>query len=129
MVYRGSQKNLLTYRGYLMCKKGWHSIPHLVILLRPVALKEVIVGKGLQSGRLTYCQTPALLRVWVNEVVTIFGNVACDGRTGRFVVLDSESIRKLAALPICMCGREPLQCEFAVTFRRVPALLCKHCSV
>lgn len=117
MIYRCTQKNLLTYPGYLMRKKGWHSIPHLVILLCPIALKKIVVRKGLQSGRLAHCQTPALRWVGVNEVVTILRNMAGDGGTRRFVALDSESIRKLAGLPIRMCGSETLQCEFAMTFR------------
>ena len=62
-----------------MCQKRRDSVAHLNILLRSAAMKEVVVREGLETGNLPHGETPALTRIGMNVVMTIFGYVARDG--------------------------------------------------
>lgn len=53
----------------------WYRIADLVVLLCPVPLKKVVVGKGLDSGRLSHGKASTLARIVMNIVVAIFGYV------------------------------------------------------
>jgi len=55
----------------VMGKQGWNGIPNLVILLCPVASKEVVVWKSLQASSLSNRETPALRWIIMNVIVTI----------------------------------------------------------
>jgi len=41
--------------GNLTREKGWHGIPHLVVLLGTGSFKEIVVRKCLQTGGFSYC--------------------------------------------------------------------------
>lgn len=60
----------------LACQIRWHSISNLMVLLRSVALKEVVVWKGLQARRLADGKAATLHWIVVNEVMSILGNMA-----------------------------------------------------
>ena len=65
--------------GDLMRQVGGHRVADLDVLLRSPAMEEIVVRKRLQAGRFPNRETPALAWIWVNEVVPVLRNVACDG--------------------------------------------------
>ena len=65
-------------QGYLSRKEWWNCVAYLNILLRPVPLEKVVVGKGLEARRLTNRQTSTLSRVGVNEIMSVLRDMACD---------------------------------------------------
>ena len=74
------RKNRVTNPRNLACKQGWNRISHLVVLLRAIALKEVVVGEGLQTRSFADSQAAALARIRVDVVVAIFLDVGHNGR-------------------------------------------------
>jgi len=93
-------------RGDLLSKEGWHSVSNLYILLGSTANEEVVVWKRLDSCRLSDSQASTLNRIVVNEVVSIFRNVASDSRSRSVGQLHSVAVCKVACMPIQMFGRE-----------------------
>lgn len=80
----------------LVGKQRWHGVSNLVILLRPVPLKKVVVRKGLEPGRLPHRQTATLPRIRMDEVVAVFGDVACHSGARSLIPLNPEAIDELA---------------------------------
>ena len=65
----------------LVGQKRWYGVSNLVILLRSIALKEVIVWECLKPSRLSHREAATLSWVRVNEVVAVFGDVTSNCRT------------------------------------------------
>ena len=65
--------------GNLPGQQGGDGIAYLVVLLRPVSLKEVVVRKGLQSRGLSNGQASALTGIRMNKVVAILRNMTGHG--------------------------------------------------
>jgi hypothetical protein len=61
-------------------------VPHLSVLIGARALKEIVVRERLDASRFPNRPTPALRRIVMNEVMTIFADVARD--RGCRLVLD-----------------------------------------
>lgn len=80
----------------LVGKQRRHSVSNLVILLCPVPLKEVVVRKGLEPGRLPHRQTAALAWIRMDEVMAVLGDVAGDRRARSLKPLNPEAIDELA---------------------------------
>ena len=88
-----------------------------MVLLCPITLKKVVVGKRLQAGRLANRKTTALCRVGVNEVVPILCNVAGNCCRWQVVQLHPEAVLEFAGGPIRVVGRESIEAKVCVTFR------------
>ena len=98
------------YFGYLIREQGRHGIAHLIVLFGAVALKEVVVREGLETGRFADGQAAALGRVVVDIVMSILADVAyyCAGRSVfrdygkpvgkalQVVVVGLQSVREVA---------------------------------
>ena len=80
---------------YVLLDLQFLGITDLLVLGCAVPLKEVIIGEGLQTRGFADCQTAALLKIRVNEIMAILRNMRCDGRGGMIIQLDAETIRKL----------------------------------
>ena len=59
----------------LMREKGRDGVAHLCILLRSAAMEEIVVREGLETSYLSHGEAPTLAGVWMNEVMSILGNV------------------------------------------------------
>lgn len=80
------------YCCQLVRKKWRNGVADLGVLLRPVACKEVVVRKRLKACGFPDGQASALLRIVVNIVVAVLGNMR-DYRGGRVVfALYAEAI-------------------------------------
>ena len=66
--------------GNLFGKKGRDCIAHLDVLLGAISLEEIIVRERLDAGGLPDGKAATLLRVGMNEVVPILGDVTGYGR-------------------------------------------------
>lgn len=60
---------------YLFRQERRDGIADLCVLLRPVALKKIVVREGLQACNLSNGKAPALGWVGVDEIVSILGHV------------------------------------------------------
>jgi hypothetical protein len=85
---------------------GWHGISDLNVLLSPIALKKIIVRKRLKPGGFPHCETSALKRIRVNEVVAILGDVRGNRCRRLLPNLYPESILEVSGIPVLVRGRE-----------------------
>lgn len=89
-------KDLGNHIGKLVCQKRWNGIAHLPELIPPVTLEEIVVWERLQPGSFPDSQAAALMRVGVNKIVTILGQMRGD-RGGRVIPnLYPEAVSKIA---------------------------------
>ena len=75
-----------------------------MILLRPRATEEIVVGESLQSSRLTDRQRAALCWIRMNEVVTILRDVAGHRCRRAVSCLSTETVGESTCRPIAMRG-------------------------
>jgi hypothetical protein len=90
----------------LACQERWDCISNLDVLLCPVAEEQVVVREGLQPGGLADCQAATLRRVWMDEVVPVFGDVACHGSCSFMGQLNPETVAEDTAVPVLVIGAE-----------------------
>ncbi|MNG26072.1 hypothetical protein D3C84_1110060 [compost metagenome] len=76
-------------------------------LLSPISLEEIVVRERLEPGSLTYCQTTTLLRVVMDEIVPILGDVTGDCRSGKVLQLNPETIAEFSAFPVLVGWCQP----------------------
>jgi hypothetical protein len=93
-------------RCNLSCQEWWDRISNLDILLCPVAEEEIIVWEGLQPGSFAHRQAAALERVRVDEIVTVFRDVAGNCRRRFVCKLDTEAVVEDAAVPVTVIGAQ-----------------------
>lgn len=88
------------------------SVPNLPVLLGSGTLEEIVIRESLKASGLSHCQAPALRRVGVDEVVTVFGDVADDRRRGGIPQLNAKTIGKSrvaisVATDVSVTGQQP----------------------
>lgn len=64
-------------------------------LLSSVSLEKIVVRERLQTGGLSDRQGAALLRIGMDEVVSILGNMAGNGSCRFFETLNPEPVGKV----------------------------------
>ena len=79
-------------RGDLVGKIRRDGVSHLHVLLRAVAMEEVVVRERLESGHLPHGETADLTRIGMNKVVAVLGEVAGDRGAG--------AVSKLHPVPV-----------------------------
>ena len=63
-----------------LSREEWrYGVANLDVLLGPPAVKQVVVRECLEPCHLSHGETSALAWVWVDEVVTVLGDMASDG--------------------------------------------------
>ena len=83
-----------------------NGVADLHILLSAIAFEEIVVGKRLETRGFPHGQAAALLRVRVNEIMPVLGDVAGDGRGRLAPQLDTETVGKLAGIPVAVIRRQ-----------------------
>ena len=86
-------------RGDLVGKIRRDGVSHLHVLLRAVAMEEVVVGERLESGHLPHGETANLTRIGMNEVVAVLGEVARDRGAGAVAKLHPVPVVELSRVP------------------------------
>ena len=87
-------------------EKGRDRVSNLYVLLGAVAMKEVVVGEGLESRRLPHGEAPDLTRIGMNEVMTVLREVARNRGTGAIAELYPKAVVELSRAPVCVKGYE-----------------------
>ena len=87
-------------------------------LLCSIALEEVVVGKGLESGSLPDRQASALKWIRVDEIVSVLRYMAGYRRPRVAPDLYAESVGEVSALPVLVIGRQAFKAELRVALWR-----------
>ena len=131
-IRRDAQKleNHLRY----FSREHWRDrIADLPILLRPIAFKEVVVGEGLQPGRLSYSQATALGRIVMDVVMPVLLDVGNHGRCRIALHLHTKSVEKWDGIRIDVdvVGQQQWRKvpERRGVFEHLRITRCKHVSV
>lgn len=83
-----------------------YCVSDLHILLCTISKEQVVVRKSLQSRSFADSQAAALNSIWMNEIVSVFRDMAGHSR-GRLVSdLYPETVVEYARMPIAMIGTE-----------------------
>ena len=130
-IYKAVPDRLLLEYGVddlcdLERQQGRNSIPDLMVLLSSISLEKVVVRERLKSCGLTDGEASALRGIWVNEVMSVLGNMTCHGGAWDVIPLDSEPVNELATFPVCMSRRQTVQGELEMTLRSPLIYFCKN---
>ena len=88
--------------GYLLGQEWRDCVSNLNVLLAPVTLEEIVIGKRLKAGSLPDGQAPTLSRIRMNVIVSILGDMTCDRPRRPCLQLDTEAICIRSRLPTPM---------------------------
>ena len=89
-----------------MCEERRNGVAHLDVLLRARPVKEVVVRKRLETRHFSHGETPALTRIWMNEVVAVLRQVARDGCARAIGELHAVAVVEIARVPVRVAGHE-----------------------
>ena len=80
MALRSGSEDAQDHVRVLLCEEGRYRVADLPILGGARAAEQVVVRKGLDARCFPHCQAATLRGIMVNVVVTVFCDMARDGR-------------------------------------------------